>query len=224
PSPSRPARACGSPSPRPRRRRTRRTRSTCSACATARASAWLESPSPFPFSSRRSRERTTMKTLLVATAAALSLAFAGSALAAYTPHLSITHTPLTLAGGGTTDLTVAVDQADDATAKVTIYVPQGYTGTLGASAGSQLGTLDARQRAAAPVERLRASGPERELRLDGADHAVHRQHRHAQPGRHRAGARLRPAPGAAQPEGEGEEEDGHALGRAPAQPRRARGR
>ena len=84
-----------------------------------------------------------MKTLLVATAAALSLAFAGSALAAYTPHLSITHTPLTLAGGGTTDLTVAFDQADDATAKVTIYVPQGYTGTLGASAGTQLGTIDA---------------------------------------------------------------------------------
>jgi hypothetical protein len=84
-----------------------------------------------------------MKTLLVAAAAALSLAFAGSALAAYTPHLAITHTPLTLAGGGSTDLTVAFDQADDATAKVTIYVPQGYTGTLGASAGTQLGTIDA---------------------------------------------------------------------------------
>ena len=84
-----------------------------------------------------------MKTLLVATAAALSLAFAGSALAAYTPHLSITHTPLTLAGGGSTDLTVSFDQADDATAKVTIYVPQGYTGTLGVSPGTQLGTIDA---------------------------------------------------------------------------------
>ena len=84
-----------------------------------------------------------MKTLLVATAAALTLAFAGSALAAYTPHLAITHTPLTLAGGGTTDLTISFDQADDATAKVTIYVPQGYTGTLGASAGTQLGTIDA---------------------------------------------------------------------------------
>jgi hypothetical protein len=84
-----------------------------------------------------------MKTLLVATAAALSLAFAGSALAAYTPHLAITHTPLTLAGGGSTDLTISFDQADDATAKVTIYVPQGYTGTLGVSPGTQLGTIDA---------------------------------------------------------------------------------
>jgi hypothetical protein len=84
-----------------------------------------------------------MKTLLVATAAALTLAFAGSTLAAYTPHLAITHTPLTLAGGGSTDITVSFDQADDATAKVTIYVPQGYTGTLGAAAGAQLGTIDA---------------------------------------------------------------------------------
>ena len=84
-----------------------------------------------------------MKTLLVATAAALSLAFAGSALAAYTPHLAITHTPLTLAGGGATDLTISFDQTDDATAKVTIYVPQGYTGTLGQAAGTQLGTIDA---------------------------------------------------------------------------------
>jgi hypothetical protein len=84
-----------------------------------------------------------MKTLLVATAAALALAFAGSALAAYTPHLAITHTPLTLAGGGATDLTISFDQTDDATAKVTIYVPQGYTGTLGQAAGTQLGTIDA---------------------------------------------------------------------------------
>ena len=84
-----------------------------------------------------------MKTVLVATTAALTLAFAGSALAAYTPHLAITHTPLTLAGGGATDLTISFDQADDATAKVTIYVPQGYTGTLGAAAGTQLGTIDA---------------------------------------------------------------------------------
>jgi len=84
-----------------------------------------------------------MKTLLVAAVAALSLAFTGSALAAYTPHLAITHTPLTLSGGGSTDLTISFDQADDATAKATIYVPQGYTGTLGVSPGAQLGTIDA---------------------------------------------------------------------------------
>ena len=84
-----------------------------------------------------------LRAALVATVGAAVLAFAGSALAAYTPHLTVSHTPLTLSGGGTTDLTVSFDQADDATAKVTIYVPQGYTGTLGASAGTQLGTIDA---------------------------------------------------------------------------------
>ena len=87
--------------------------------------------------------KTRLRAVLVAAAGVFALAFAGGALAAYTPHLTISHTPLTIAGGGTTDLTVAVDQTDDATAKVTIYVPQGYTGTLGAAAGTQLGTIDA---------------------------------------------------------------------------------
>ena len=84
-----------------------------------------------------------LRAALVATVSATALAFAGSALAAYTPHLTLSHTPLTLSGGGTTDLTISFDQADDATAKATIYVPQGYTGTLGATAGTQLGTIDA---------------------------------------------------------------------------------
>ena len=87
--------------------------------------------------------KTGLRAALVATVGAAALAFAGSALAAYTPHLTVNHTPLTLAGGGTTDLTILFDQADDATAKATIYVPQGYTGTLGVAAGTQVGTIDA---------------------------------------------------------------------------------
>ena len=87
--------------------------------------------------------KTGLRAALIATVGAAALAFAGSALAAYTPHLTISHTPLTLSGGGTTDLTISFDQADDATARATIYVPQGYTGTLGAAAGTQLGTIDA---------------------------------------------------------------------------------
>jgi hypothetical protein len=84
-----------------------------------------------------------LRAALVAGASAIALAFAGSALAAYTPHITVSHTPLTIAGGGTTDVTIALDQTDDATAKATIYVPQGYTGTLGAAAGTQVGTIDA---------------------------------------------------------------------------------
>jgi hypothetical protein len=84
-----------------------------------------------------------LRTALVAFVSAAALAFAGSALAAYTPHLTVSHTPLTLGGGGSTDVTVAFDQSDDATAKATIYVPQGYGGTLGVAAGTQVGTIDA---------------------------------------------------------------------------------
>ena len=84
-----------------------------------------------------------LRTALVAFVSAAALAFAGSALAAYTPHLTVSHTPLTIGGGGTTDITIAFDQADDATAKATIYVPQGYGGTLAVTAGTQVGTIDA---------------------------------------------------------------------------------
>jgi hypothetical protein len=84
-----------------------------------------------------------LRAALVVAASATALVVAGSALAAYTPRITISHTPLTISGGGTTDLTIAFDQNDDATAKVTIYVPQGYTGTIGAAAGTQLGTVDA---------------------------------------------------------------------------------
>jgi hypothetical protein len=87
--------------------------------------------------------KTGLRGALVACAAAAALVFSGSALAAYTPHISVAHSPLALGAGGSTDLTVGFDQNDDATAKVTIYAPQGYSGTLGAAPGAQVGTIDA---------------------------------------------------------------------------------
>jgi len=84
-----------------------------------------------------------LRAALVAAAGAVGLVFAGNALAAYTPHITVSHTPLGISAAGTTDLTIAFDQNDDATARVTIYVPQGYTATGGASAGTQIGTVDA---------------------------------------------------------------------------------
>jgi hypothetical protein len=79
---------------------------------------------------------------LLACAIATALAFAGSALASYTPRLVVTSNPLTPQGGAKTDVAVQFGQNDDATARVLIYVPQGYNGTLGV-AGKQLGTADA---------------------------------------------------------------------------------
>jgi len=79
---------------------------------------------------------------LLACAIATALAFAGSALASYSPRLVVTSNPLTPQGGSKTDVAVQLGQNDDATARVAIYVPQGYGGTLGV-AGKQLGTADA---------------------------------------------------------------------------------
>ena len=87
--------------------------------------------------------KTGLRGALVGGTAAAALVFAGSALAAYTPHLTVSHSPLALGGGGSTDITIALDQNDDATAKATIYVPQGYSGTFTAAPGAQVGTIDA---------------------------------------------------------------------------------
>jgi len=75
-------------------------------------------------------------------AVAAALAFAGGALAAYSPKLVVTHTPLTPQGGGKTDIAVSVDQNDDATARVVIYAAPGYTGSLG-TPGQTMGTAEA---------------------------------------------------------------------------------
>ena len=71
-----------------------------------------------------------------------ALAFAGGALAAYTPNLVVTHDPLTPQGGGKTDVSVSFGQNDDATARALIYAAPGYTGSLG-TPGQQVGTAEA---------------------------------------------------------------------------------
>jgi hypothetical protein len=81
-------------------------------------------------------------------ASTLALAFAGSALAAYTPKFTVSHTPSNVSSATTT---IAIEQTrdDDATAKLTFYVPQGYSGVLGQAAGTKLGTVAAHVQATA---------------------------------------------------------------------------
>ena len=84
----------------------------------------------------------------LAGASTLALAFAGSALAAYTPQFIVSHTPSNVSSASTT-ITIKQTRDDDATAKVTFYVPQGYSGVLGQAAGTKLGTVAAHVQATA---------------------------------------------------------------------------
>jgi hypothetical protein len=81
-------------------------------------------------------------------ASTLALAFAGSALGAYAPQFIVSHTPSNVSSASTT-ITIKQTRDDDATAKVTFYVPQGYTGGLGQAAGTKLGTVAAHVQATA---------------------------------------------------------------------------
>jgi hypothetical protein len=82
---------------------------------------------------------------LLALVATVVLAGAGNALAAYAPTFVASSDSQQLSGGGGTGMTfrVSVPRDDDATAKVTIYVPQGYGGILDRAPGTNLGSVTA---------------------------------------------------------------------------------
>jgi hypothetical protein len=75
--------------------------------------------------------------------ALVGLAFAGSALASYTPRLAVSHKVVAKAGPHPTTIHVSVPQSDDPTAALQIFAPAGYTftapapgTTLGAASGA----------------------------------------------------------------------------------------
>lgn len=77
--------------------------------------------------------------------ATVVLAGAGNALAAYKPTFVVRTDSQQLSGGGGAGMTfrVNVPRDDDATAKVTMYVPQGYGGVLDRTPGKDLGPVSA---------------------------------------------------------------------------------
>lgn len=80
----------------------------------------------------------------VASAAALAaLALAGQAFAAYTPKLQVN-----MGTAGTT-IHLTIPSTDDPTALLVFYAPAGTTATLTATAGSTIGTLEAKAAAGA---------------------------------------------------------------------------
>ena len=80
-------------------------------------------------------------------AALAALAFAGSAMAAYTPKIAVKNP--SDAAGAAGPLTIHVEQprTDDATFRLVLYVPQGYTGNLVPAEGATIGTVTAQAQA-----------------------------------------------------------------------------
>jgi hypothetical protein len=79
-----------------------------------------------------------MARILVFVAAAALLALPGSALAAYTPALTVT------SAGPTTTIALRLPPSDDATAKVIVYTPPGSTATVTHAPWARIGTVAAR--------------------------------------------------------------------------------
>jgi hypothetical protein len=88
--------------------------------------------------------RRSIRLAIAASAALATLAFTGSAWAAYAPSLTVTSS--SNAPGKATSILLGHIQtaADDPTAKDTIYAPLGYRVTLGQPVGTKIGDVSAR--------------------------------------------------------------------------------
>ncbi len=87
----------------------------------------------------RALHRATVATAAAATA----LCVAGPAFAANTASISVSHGGAAAGGAAATTLHIAIPQATDPIAAITIYVPTGYTLNLGQTAGTNIGTVQA---------------------------------------------------------------------------------
>jgi hypothetical protein len=93
--------------------------------------------------------RKTIRFALLLGASVASLAFAGSALAAFTPKLIVSSaTPQAAGGGGAVRIGALANNTDDPTAKVSIYVPTGYQVNTTTAVGTKLGDVTATASAA----------------------------------------------------------------------------
>src|SRR5437588_2442722 len=85
--------------------------------------------------------RRSVRLTVLAGAAALALAVVALAAASYTPSMGIFQSTYKPGAAGAVTVVVAQEQADDPTAKITIYVAPDYTLTLGQAAGTQIGSV-----------------------------------------------------------------------------------
>ena len=85
-------------------------------------------------------KRFTRLTVL-ASAGALALVVVASAAASYTPSMGIFQATYKPAGAGQVLISIAQERADDPTARIVIYAPQGYKGTLTQAPGTTIGNV-----------------------------------------------------------------------------------
>jgi hypothetical protein len=88
-----------------------------------------------------------IRVALVGAVSVFALAFAGSALAAFSPKITVTNATQAAGSGGGVTIAVQVNQTDDPTAKVSIYVPNGYQLNV-PNPGTKLGDVTATAQAA----------------------------------------------------------------------------
>ena len=77
--------------------------------------------------------------LLVVFAGLVGVAFAPSALAAFTPDLTVQQSSYKVGAGTTAGFVITSDPANDPMAKMTIFSPAGYGNTLGQTPGTVIG-------------------------------------------------------------------------------------
>jgi hypothetical protein len=92
--------------------------------------------------------RKTIRFAMLLGASFAALAFAGAALASFSPKLVVSSATPQTAGGGPVRIGAIVGAADDPTLKVSIYVPTGYQVNTTTAVGTKLGDVTATAAAA----------------------------------------------------------------------------
>jgi hypothetical protein len=95
--------------------------------------------------------KNALRLVLLACAGVASLAFASSALAAFTPRLEVSQAPPRTGAAGVTTFRVTVPRDDEALFRLTIYAPLGYTANAAAAPGTQVGTVSAQGQVQEPI-------------------------------------------------------------------------
>jgi hypothetical protein len=95
--------------------------------------------------------RKGLRLLLLGAATIVSLAFAGSALAAFTPTLSVSAKPARTGETALSAIRVSVPRDDDALARIQIFAPSGYSATFGQAVGSEVGSVTAQVLVREPI-------------------------------------------------------------------------